>query len=287
MYGEGYVLFYNVIPDGDTLGFVEKSFDQSTGLSNNTEKKGNNYSYNLLKIKRVPTIAIKACFDNAQFDVSGDTVKLRSLNADQIKVAGSAQTIINDKVAANRVLVTDGDSFCRASGISTTELNQLSGIGSLKNIGNTSVTIKEKFEEIDRRLNAFGILSEDDLNNLFDRIGKLEEDIVNIRGKVEDARTLAINAISWPSFNVNDSATIQNGGAAPWDCLVVASYQSSYGAHVQLRIDGVLVGSSGCGDKDGNAHTHSTCAFAKKGQVISGIQGSTFTAYKLTSSLLN
>lgn len=283
MYGEGYVLFYNVIPDGDTLGFVEKSFDQSTGLSNNTGKKGNNYSYNLLKIKRVPTIAIKACFDNAQFDVSGDTVKLRSLNADQIKVAGSAQTIINDKVAANRVLVTDGDSFCRASGISTTELNQLSGIGSLKNIGNTSVTIKEKFEEIDRRLNAFGILSEDDLSNLLDRVGKLEEDIVNMRGKVEDALDLAINSISWPSFN--DSATIQNGGTVPWDCLVVASYRSGYGAHVQLIIDGVLVGSSGCGDKDGNAHTHSTCAFAKKGQIISGT--GTFTAYRLTSSLLN
>lgn len=68
MYGDGYVLFYNVIPDGDTLTFADKSFN-SKGKDNN-ELDTNNYSYNIIKINRIPTEALLPALDTDYFEIS-------------------------------------------------------------------------------------------------------------------------------------------------------------------------------------------------------------------------
>lgn len=50
MYGDGYVLFYNIIPDGRTLTFETKTYG-TDGISKNDVDP--NYSYNILKINKL------------------------------------------------------------------------------------------------------------------------------------------------------------------------------------------------------------------------------------------
>lgn len=50
MYGDGYVLFYNVIPDGKTLTFETKTYGTDGIAKNDVDP---NYSYNILKINKL------------------------------------------------------------------------------------------------------------------------------------------------------------------------------------------------------------------------------------------
>lgn len=50
MYGDGYVLFYNVIPDGRTLTFETKTYGTDGIAKNDVDP---NYSYNILKINKL------------------------------------------------------------------------------------------------------------------------------------------------------------------------------------------------------------------------------------------
>lgn len=49
MYGDGYVCFYNIVPDGKTIGFVEKKISTEDG-----EETYNNYTQNVIEIKSIP-----------------------------------------------------------------------------------------------------------------------------------------------------------------------------------------------------------------------------------------
>ena len=73
MYGDGYVLLYNIVPDGDTLTFRKKGFDQNNKYSTvNSSLEPENYSYNILTLNNVPINLIKdeKHFDSTYFDVS-------------------------------------------------------------------------------------------------------------------------------------------------------------------------------------------------------------------------
>ena len=83
MYGDGYVLFYNVIPDGDTLTFADKSFDKN-GKDNN-EADANNYSYNIIKLNKVPPTLLKDALDGSHFALgTGGTIQLNSDIVDKL-----------------------------------------------------------------------------------------------------------------------------------------------------------------------------------------------------------
>lgn len=80
MYGDGYVLFYNVIPDGDTLTFESKSFNEN-GVDKN-ENGVDNYSYNVIKINRLPADLVAQTLNPKHFQLStsaaGGIVQLHS-----------------------------------------------------------------------------------------------------------------------------------------------------------------------------------------------------------------
>lgn len=92
MYGDGYVLFYNVIPDGDTLTFANKSFDNK-GKDNN-EANANNYSYNIIKINRVPTEVLFQTLDTDYFEVArlSETETIISLSSEVKNILSTLAT---------------------------------------------------------------------------------------------------------------------------------------------------------------------------------------------------
>lgn len=268
------------MPDGDTLGFVDKSYDSVTGLSNNTDKKGNNYSYNLLKVKRVPTSAIKACFDNGQFNVSGDTIKIRSLNAEEIEVAGTAQTIINDKVSANRVLVTNENSFAAASGITTNELNQLSGISSLKRAGSTeSCTIKTKFDEIDDKLGAISSIGS--LSELVQKVNTLGGRMDTFEAKLNENLSKLSKVITWPE---NWDAQ-ENWGGGSNSKVLEHSYliqaDTAGRGYFYVWVNDKLYYSHFCGDTDAAHFQYGCWVLAYTGQTVRWQGASAVRAWKL------
>lgn len=67
MYGDGYVLLYNVIPDGDTLTFAPRSFSED-GVYDNKDEAAANYSQNVIKVNKVPSAAIIDALDTDFFD---------------------------------------------------------------------------------------------------------------------------------------------------------------------------------------------------------------------------
>lgn len=81
MYGDGYVLFYNVIPDGETLTFVDRSFSEEDGSCNSSnDTLTNNFSYNVIRLNKVPVSALSSVFDPDQFLMptdSGGKIKLQ------------------------------------------------------------------------------------------------------------------------------------------------------------------------------------------------------------------
>lgn len=95
MYGDGYYLFYNVIPDGDTLTFAGKNFEE-TGAPNTEDFKEGNYSYNIIKLNSIPTDILKARLDD-NFKIEGDKITLVGGGSDiQIENVSSSKIIIND-----------------------------------------------------------------------------------------------------------------------------------------------------------------------------------------------
>lgn len=89
MYGDGYVLLYNVIPDGETITFMEKTFNGSNetepgktnglpeGTTDNSKKPFNsseNYSYNVLRIGKIRYESIEHIFKNDYFIKSTDYI---------------------------------------------------------------------------------------------------------------------------------------------------------------------------------------------------------------------
>jgi hypothetical protein len=80
MYGDGYVLFYNVIPDGDTLTFADKSFNENGIDTSEADANTNNYSYNIIKLNKVPIALVKDTLDENYFDTGkGGKIQLKKI----------------------------------------------------------------------------------------------------------------------------------------------------------------------------------------------------------------
>jgi hypothetical protein len=81
MYGDGYVCLYNIIPDGDTLTFIERSINDETG-----EPADKNYTQNIIKVQKVYAPAIWPALDNKAFTintVSGNSSQFIGLSPTQ------------------------------------------------------------------------------------------------------------------------------------------------------------------------------------------------------------
>lgn len=134
MYGDGYVLFYNVIPDGDTLTFADKSFDKN-GKDNN-EADANNYSYNIIKLNKVPPTLLKDALDGSHFALgTGGTIQLNSDIVDKLNTlignnftsASSGQLIKiikgeDDVITLANTNIKDSDLSWITSNLSSTKL---------------------------------------------------------------------------------------------------------------------------------------------------------------------
>lgn len=114
MYGDGYVLLYNVIPDGKTLTFEKRDYNKTTGKPTSSIYK-DNYSQNIIKINELPIELIYNKFNNLQFSLSGGVISVNSSIIGQGSgndfSASSLKNIYNKTITASRVLVTDGNGY--------------------------------------------------------------------------------------------------------------------------------------------------------------------------------
>ena len=67
IYGDGYVIMRIIEPDGITLGYKERSFNQATGIPND-----GNYSHNYIELKSIPLDKLQPLFDPKYFTVTSD-----------------------------------------------------------------------------------------------------------------------------------------------------------------------------------------------------------------------
>ena len=115
MYGDGYVLFYNVIPDGETLTFENKGFNSSNESHNpdNTDNTDNNtnYSYNIIKINKVPSSAIIESLDKNYFEISGNLISLAEVFKKQLADVASV-TYTDDSISS--LIVNDGEELVQS-----------------------------------------------------------------------------------------------------------------------------------------------------------------------------
>lgn len=121
MYGDGYVLIYNVIPDGKTLTFVKKQFDPASGINTKTNEKTNdtykgNYSQNIIRLEDVPLDYIWKYFNKEHFTNNNGTIELKSTPGG----GGSSDTdlsVLNDYSLGNiyKSLVTSNTILAAGS----------------------------------------------------------------------------------------------------------------------------------------------------------------------------
>ena len=106
MYGDGYVLLYNVIPDGETLTFADRQFDKDTGACSSTnDTLATNFSYNVIKLNKVPVNVLKEALDPEFFIIpeDGATTKI-SLNISKVN---NSFTIDDSNCPNNAILTYD------------------------------------------------------------------------------------------------------------------------------------------------------------------------------------
>lgn len=119
MYGDGYVLLYNVIPDGNTLTFSKKKFAAGSGTNANNP---GNYSQNIIKLNSVPIDKITEHLNSDYFTVSNGKITLQNIGSgggsNTSDVSGilskySLKNIYNKTVAANTIIVSDASGFIK------------------------------------------------------------------------------------------------------------------------------------------------------------------------------
>ena len=160
MYGDGYVLLYNVIPDGETLTFSEKKFEKTSGINSNNP---GNYSQNIIKLKDIPFNKILEKLDGNYFKDSGNgIITLQNISSGggggtNISSNSSLYKIYNVKAEKNTIMAADESGYIVAnSGIS---------YSNLKTIINTDIpTIKEDIEGLKASSGSSGGVSIEDLN---------------------------------------------------------------------------------------------------------------------------
>ena len=118
MYGDGYVLLYNVVPDGDTLTFSPKKFTKGTGVNANNP---GNYSQNIIKLNRIPTNLMIDILDG-NFFILNESGKITLQNVSGGGGGGdisdidilkdySLRNIYNTVVEPRRLIVSDDNGY--------------------------------------------------------------------------------------------------------------------------------------------------------------------------------
>lgn len=114
MYGDGYVLIYNVIPDGKTLTFEKRDYNKTSGKPTSTIYK-DNYSQNIIKINELPIELIYNKLNNLQFSLSGGVISINSSLIGQGSIndfsTSSLKNIYNKTITPNRVLITNNQGY--------------------------------------------------------------------------------------------------------------------------------------------------------------------------------
>jgi hypothetical protein len=106
MYGDGYVLFYNVIPDGETLTFTDRSFKEDGSCNSSNDTLTNNFSYNVIRLNKVPVSALSTVFDDTQFNVPTEVGGKITLKADI--AAGSGASSVTNPVENGMLIYKNG-----------------------------------------------------------------------------------------------------------------------------------------------------------------------------------
>lgn len=113
MYGDGYVCIYNVIPDGDTLTFDKKAFNDQTG-----EPIGaNNYTQNIIKVQKVYAPAMMNALDGNMFMQNENMIQLQtSQTFNEIKTSNEdTYFTIPNKVALKGAAYINFSKFANAT----------------------------------------------------------------------------------------------------------------------------------------------------------------------------
>lgn len=95
IYGNGYVVMRIIEPDGITLGYKEKKFNQNTGSA-----EDGNYSHNYLEIKNVPAEVLASSFSSANFVYNSGTNKIEL-----------ASSVTSSSSFPNTIAITNGPTF--------------------------------------------------------------------------------------------------------------------------------------------------------------------------------
>ena len=96
IYGDGYVVMRILEPDGITLGYKERSFDQATGIPTD-----GNYSHNYLEIKSIPIDTIYHLFDPKYF-----TVKITDDTQRHITFTGNVGDITANSIKGEKGFIS-------------------------------------------------------------------------------------------------------------------------------------------------------------------------------------
>ena len=164
MYGNGYVLLYNVIPDGETLTFEPRNF---------TEIGTPNYSQNVIKVNKVPSSAIIDALDGNIFTTNSNGLISFSVGfSDKLDELPSF-TIDNP---ASYILINDGTNSIIQSDLSVGELREIS-----EGIANLDTTLDTIERDITTNKNDISILKAD--------IVALKENINNT-GEVDNLESM-------------------------------------------------------------------------------------------------
>jgi hypothetical protein len=127
MYGDGYVLLYNVIPDGTSLTFVDRSFNEDSGECDSpNDSLKNNFSYNIIKVNKVGSASIKDAFNTEHFEcVQGGNI---SLHPNIVANLGTSFKL-SQSPKENAILVIDANKKIVDSQYSTALLAKLDVLG--------------------------------------------------------------------------------------------------------------------------------------------------------------
>lgn len=212
MYGDGYVLIYNVIPDGDTLSFTTKSFD-STGKSvPGSSDIAENYSYNIIKLNRVPANTLYDALDPGCFilDKDGDKNVISLKTAKKgIEAAGDFDTT-ESKILVNAV--DSGEIKIMQTTYSTEDLQNLSKVNELfDSLGSSSLAefiqqeVDEKFNNSDALEDAvYKVFEENDItssiSDLANRVSTSETKVNDLESDIRNFKTTIFKMPNYGGF---------------------------------------------------------------------------------------
>lgn len=196
MYGNGYVLLYNIVPDGDTLCFEDKSFD-SDGKSFNSNGAGDNYSYNVLKLNQIPIDKVYNLLDKSKFfkNEKGlitlfDSSEEGGETSNGIKIADPdvSRIIINDgniltqsTISKNELdaLLTDLGSSTLSGFVSTIVTNSITPL--INDISKLQVSVNP--ETLKATIDGIVASSLEDYKEIIKK--DIEEDVIALENKTE------------------------------------------------------------------------------------------------------